>query len=62
MADKRRACEKGHWFKEHGIGAGLTRKVCAHCGVVRIGEERRAVLVAEEPWEEVLQVVLAAAS
>lgn len=59
MGDKRRVCESGHWFREHGIGAGLTRKVCARCGIVRIGEQRKALLVEEEPWEEVLQVLLA---
>ncbi len=61
MADKRRACSDGHGFAEHSIGAGLTRKVCMRCGAVHIGEQRRTVLTEDEPWGEVLAVVLAAA-
>ena len=49
MADKRKICRDNHSFREHGIGAGLTRKVCVGCGLLQIGQGRRVVLV-EDPW------------
>ena len=51
MGVKRSGCDENHRFQEHGIGAGLTRKVCILCGVLRIGEGRRSVLV-EDVWTD----------
>jgi hypothetical protein len=51
MSNRRRDCDDKHRFQEHGIGAGLTRKICVLCGALEIGEGRRAVLV-EDPWVE----------
>jgi hypothetical protein len=50
MAEKRKSCGTNHRFHEHSIGAGLTRKICTGCGLLQIGQGRRAVL-AENPWE-----------
>ncbi len=50
MAAKRKSCGTSHQFREHNIGAGLTRKICAACGLLEIGQGRRVVL-AEDPWE-----------
>lgn len=61
MAEHRRNCSKGHRFAEHGIGAGLTRKVCKDCGVVKIGESRRFV-ISEVQWEHPLDGIFASAS
>lgn len=47
MGSKGRKCGDQHRFREHGIGAGLTRKVCVECGVVNIGEGRRSVLATD---------------
>ncbi len=44
MASKHKNCGDKHRFREHGIGAGLTRKICADCGVLNIGQGRRAIL------------------
>jgi hypothetical protein len=51
MADKRKSCGTNHRFHEHSIGAGLTRKICTACGVLQIGQGRRAVL-GEGPWAD----------
>lgn len=51
MGVRRSGCDDNHRFKEHGIGAGLTRKVCVLCGTLRIGEGRRSVLV-EDVWAD----------
>jgi len=51
MGNKRRDCDDNHRFREHGIGAGLTRKICVLCGALGIGQGRRAVLI-EDPWVE----------
>ncbi len=50
MADKRKSCGNSHQFREHSIGAGLTRKICTGCGLLEIGQGRRVVLV-EEDWD-----------
>lgn len=51
MGVKRSSCGENHRFQEHGIGAGLTRKVCVLCGALRIGEGRRSILV-EDVWAD----------
>jgi hypothetical protein len=48
MRSKRRNCANGHRFQEHGIGAGLTRKVCVVCGDLGIGERRRSVSIDQD--------------
>ncbi|NOY56475.1 MAG: hypothetical protein GXP34_10880 [Actinobacteria bacterium] len=37
-----------HEFREHAIGARLTRKVCVVCGAIRIGQQ--AWSVGLDPW------------
>lgn len=39
---------KNHQYKEHAIGAGLTRKVCVLCGIVHIGQ--RSFSIGVDPW------------
>jgi hypothetical protein len=41
MSGRRKGCGDNHRFVEHGIGAGLTRKVCVICGELGIGEVPR---------------------
>jgi hypothetical protein len=50
MAGKRKSCGTNHRFHEQRIGAGLTRRICTGCGLLQIGQGRKAVL-AENPWE-----------
>jgi hypothetical protein len=50
MAGKRKSCGANHRFREHSIGAGLTRRICTGCGLLEIGQGRKAFL-AEDPWE-----------
>lgn len=52
MASKRKSCSKGHRFQEHGIGAGLTRKVCVACGELGIGERRRSITIEKELFSD----------
>jgi len=49
MGDKRKTCGSNHRFREHNIGAGLTRKICVECGVLQIGQGRRVDLT-QDPW------------
>jgi hypothetical protein len=49
MAGKRKNCGNEHSFREHGIGAGLTRRVCTRCGLLGIGQGRRSVLADAQP-------------
>ena len=48
MSGKRKNCGTDHRFREHGIGAGLTRRICTGCGLLEIGQGRKSVL-AEAP-------------
>ena len=48
MSGKRNNCGTDHRFREHGIGAGLTRRICTGCGLLEIGQGRKSVL-AEDP-------------
>ena len=50
MAGKQKKCGTDHRFREHGIGAGLTRRICTGCGLLEIGQGRKPVL-AENQWE-----------
>ena len=45
MAGKHKNCGTDHRFREHGIGAGLTRRICTGCGLLEIGQGRESVLV-----------------
>jgi hypothetical protein len=36
-----------HKYVEHGIGAELVRRVCVHCGIIRIGERPP---IGIDPW------------
>jgi hypothetical protein len=48
MSGRRRSCGDNHRFQEHGIGAGLTRKVCVMCGELGIGEAPRFIAIEKE--------------
>jgi hypothetical protein len=50
MAGKQKNCGANHRFREHGIGAGLTRRICTGCGLLEIGQGRKPVLV-ESPFD-----------
>ncbi|HZJ48588.1 MAG TPA: hypothetical protein VFD97_06095 [Acidimicrobiia bacterium] len=41
---------KSHQFKEHSIGAGLTRKFCVTCGDIHIGQTTWSI-VGFDPWQ-----------
>lgn len=52
MGTGRKDCGSDHRFREHGIGAGLTRKICARCGQIQIGQGRRAILTGDSLSDE----------
>ena len=60
MGVKRRKCENNHRFREHGIGAGLTRKICVLCGLIEIGQGWKVVLVEDDRSELDLSVFASA--
>ena len=60
MSGKRKSCGTDHRFREHGIGAGLTRRICTECGLLEIGQGRKSVL-AEDPWVTDTSSILAKA-
>ena len=60
MGTKSKRCGDRHSFREHGIGAGLTRKICSQCGVVQIGEGRRSVLATDLKLQKSLPIFMQA--
>lgn len=60
MGDKRKSCRDNHRYQEHGIGANLTRRICVVCGVIKIGQEKRTVLLGDVGAEEADSVLAAA--